>query len=161
MSVTHMDLVIGEATHRWLNANVPGWAGHTGTLSEAVAFALEGIMADARALRALSTPEIAGFLSAVEREALYQRQAKSTNDDAGKSDADWLFLLGYLGGKAVAAGTAADAAMMPSSLTLANEKRLHRIIAMAAVCLNWHAARVGAHTGVRPGIATPEGEDAA
>lgn len=34
-------------------------------------------------------------------------------------------------------------------------KLLHHIITTAAACLNWHAARTGADTRMRPGIATP------
>lgn len=88
--------------------------------------------------RALHTPEVVDFLVAVEREALFQREKWEGTDDAGKSDADWFWLIGYLAGKAM-------------SLSASPEKRLHHIITTAAACLNWHAARVGAYTTMRPG----------
>ena len=93
---------------------------------------------DAAKYRALNTPEVDDFLSAVHNEALHQRARWSSGHDAGKTDADWLWLLGFLSGKAVHAKT--------------SEKRLHHIITTAAACLNWHAARIGAHTAMRPGI---------
>lgn len=107
---------------------------------------------------ALNTPEIKDFLAAVEREALHQRNIHAHKGDAGKSDADWFWLLGYLGGKALHAGAVAraDAAFgnRPESVQ-AQEKQLHHIITTAAACLNWHAARVGTYQDMRPGIAAP------
>lgn len=95
---------------------------------------------DAARYRELATPEIHDFLKAVEREALHQRDRWGAEHDAGKTDADWFWLIGYLAGKAI---------NKP-------EKLLHHVITTAAACLNWHAARVGAHTAMRPGIADPE-----
>lgn len=94
---------------------------------------------DAAKYRALNTPEIHDFLKAVEREALHQRDRWAAEHDAGKADSDWFWLIGFLAGKAL---------HKP-------EKMLHHIITTAAACLNWHAARVGAHTAMRPGIAAP------
>jgi len=94
---------------------------------------------DAAKYRALNTPEIADFLAAVAREALHQRERWGPAGDAGKSDADWFWLLGYLGGKA----------MRPDA---SEEKRLHHIITTAAACLNWHGARVGAYAPTTPGV---------
>ena len=88
---------------------------------------------------ALNTPELVDFLAAVEREALHQRERWAASGDAGKSDADWFWLLGYLGGKALHSGDRDPA------------KRLHHIVTTAAACLNWHAARVGTYTAMRPG----------
>lgn len=91
---------------------------------------------DAKKYRALATPEISDFLKAVEREALHQRDRWGVEHDAGKADSDWFWLIGFLAGKAL---------HKP-------EKMLHHIITTAAACLNWHAARVSAHTAMRPGI---------
>ncbi|MPS27597.1 MAG: hypothetical protein E2576_11190 [Alcaligenaceae bacterium] len=101
--------------------------------------AANGDASDAAKYRALHTPEIANFLSGVENEALHQRERWCTSGDAGKSDADWFWLIGYLAGKAIRP----DASV---------EKRLHHIITTAAACLNWHAARVGTYLDMRPGI---------
>lgn len=97
---------------------------------------LAGLKAKAARYDELSTPEIHDFLVAVEREALHQRDRWGVNHDAGKADSDWFWLIGFLAGKAL---------HKP-------EKMLHHIITTAAACLNWHAARVGAHTAMRPGI---------
>ncbi|MCA3186564.1 MAG: hypothetical protein INH13_23665, partial [Cupriavidus sp.] len=93
---------------------------------------------DAAAYRRINTPEITDFLTAVHNEALHQRERWGAEGDAGKTDADWFWLLGYLGGKAMRAENI--------------EKLLHHIITTAAACLNWHAARVGHYTDMRPGI---------
>lgn len=97
---------------------------------------------DAENYRRINTPEIADFLSAVHNEALHQRERWGTQGDAGKADADWFWLIGYLAGKAIRPDTTP-------------EKRLHHIITTAAACLNWHGARVGAYVDMRPGIAEP------
>jgi hypothetical protein len=104
---------------------------------------IEELERDALKYRALHTPEIVDFIAAVEREALFQREKWGADGDAGKTDADWFWLLGYLGGKAIRS----DATQ---------EKRLHHIITTAAACLNWHAARVGAYTDMRPGTERPD-----
>jgi hypothetical protein len=85
---------------------------------------------------AINTPEIEPFLKAVENEALHQRDRWGTEHDAGKQDTDWIFLIGYLAGKVIKD----------------KDNTLHRIIAVAAACLNWHAAKTGVHTAMRPGI---------
>jgi hypothetical protein len=98
---------------------------------------------DAAKYRALHTPEVRDFLLAVEREALFQREKwQGADADGGKTVTDWFWLLGYLGGKAI----------RPDATP---EKRLHHIITTAAACLNWHAAEIGAYSGMRPGIAEP------
>lgn len=90
---------------------------------------------DADRYRELNTPEVANFIEAVEREAFHQRDRWGAEGDAGKTDADWFWLIGYLAGKAV---------NKP-------EKQLHHIITTAAACLNWHGARTGNYTAMRPG----------
>ena len=97
---------------------------------------------DAAKYRALNTPEIDDFVAAVQAEALHQRDRWAATGDAGKADADWFWLIGYLAGKAIAKN-------------VTPEKQLHHIITTAAACLNWHGARVGAYTDMRPGIAPP------
>jgi len=98
----------------------------------------QDVLRDAERYRAINTPEISDFLASVHNEALHQRERWGSDHDEGKTDADWFWLLGYLGGKAMHAAT--------------DEKRLHHIITTAAACLNWHAARVGAWASMRPGI---------
>ena len=87
-----------------------------------------------KALDAVDTPEIHDFVVAVQREAQHQRLRWDSEHDAGKTDADWFWLLGWLAGKAVHAKD--------------DDKRLHHIITTAAACLNWHAARMGASAGM-------------
>lgn len=83
----------------------------------------------------INNPHTDDFLEAVRLEAAHQRERWAADGDAGKTDADWFWLVGYLGGKAL---------MKP-------EKLLHHIITTAAACLNWHAHRTGASTVMRPG----------
>jgi hypothetical protein len=98
---------------------------------------------DAAKYRAINTPEIEHFLQAVHNEALHQRERWDSDHDAGKEDTDWYWLIGYLAGKAI----------RPNQT---REKVLHHIITTAAVCLNWHAARIGTHNAMRPGIEPPD-----
>lgn len=95
-------------------------------------------------LRALlNTPELHDFSKGVVLEATHQRERWSTDNDAGKQPADWFWLLGYLGGKALRAHIDGD-----------TEKALHHTISTAAACANWHAAVLG-KTSMRPGIEPP------
>lgn len=94
---------------------------------------------DAEAYRRINTPEVADFLAGVHNEALHQRERWGAEGDAGKTDADWFWLVGYLAGKAI----------RPDATP---EKQLHHIITTAAALLNWHAARIGAYAAMRPGI---------
>ena len=96
----------------------------------------EAITEKANRYDAINTPEIDDFLAAVQNEALHQRERWQNEHDAGKTDADWFWLIGYLAGKAL---------HKP-------EKMLHHIITTAAACLNWHAARTGHWANMRPGI---------
>ena len=97
---------------------------------------------DAAKYRAINTPEIYNFIKAVELEALHQRDRWGAQSDAGKADTDWLWLIGYLAGKAI---------NKP-------EKALHHIITTAAACLNWHAAKTGHYTDMRVGTVQPDKE---
>ena len=91
----------------------------------------------------LNAPEIIDFIKAVQLEAAHQRSRWGSDHDAGKTDADWFWLLGYLGGKALRANDGI-------------EKQLHRIIAISAAACNWHAAKLG-KTNMRPGVEKPLG----
>lgn len=92
-------------------------------------------------LNKINTPEIKEFLSSVENEAKHQRLRWPSENDSGKTNPDWFWLIGYLAGKALSAKT--------------HEKILHHIITTAAACLNWHSARLKL-TDMRPGIDRPE-----
>jgi hypothetical protein len=100
-------------------------------------------VADLRAL--INTPHTNNFLEAVRLEAVHQRERWGSEHDAGKTQADWFWLLGYLGQKALYAALAGD-----------TEKALHHTISSAAMLLNWHAALSGADTRMRPGIDAKE-----
>lgn len=88
----------------------------------------------------INSPHTEDFLEAVRLEAAHQRERWGSEHDDGKADTDWFWLIGYLAGKAI---------HKP-------EKQLHHIITTAAACLNWHAARSGADTRMRPGIEEPQ-----
>lgn len=97
---------------------------------------------------AINTPELKSFWSGAQNEALHQRERWGvTGDDAGKTDADWFWLIGYLAGKALHNPPRDD--MSPRDL------RLHRIITVAAAAANWHGALTGDYGEMRPGIAEP------
>jgi hypothetical protein len=66
------------------------------------------------------------FTKAVVLEAVHQRERWPDGHDANKGHEDWFWLIGYLAGKA----------LRPEQ---SNEKRLHRIITIAAAAANWHA----------------------
>jgi hypothetical protein len=103
----------------------------------------DGLQAEVDRLRSLiNTPHTNDFLNAVRLEAAHQRERWSVEHDAGKTDADWFWLIGYLAGKAL---------NKP-------EKQLHHIITTAAACLNWHANKTGASTSMRPGIEPPSSQ---
>jgi len=92
----------------------------------------------------INTPSTADFLESVKLEAAHQRERWAASHDAGKSDADWFWLIGFLAGKVMRPG---------QSL----EKRLHHIITTAAVCLNWHRHVTGEATEMCPGVEEPAG----
>ncbi len=113
-----------------------------GTWFGAMANENERLRAEVARLNALvNAPELLDFQKAVVLEAAHQRERWSATGDAGKADADWFWLIGYLAGKAMH-NPGDDAG-----------KQLHRIITIAAAAANWHAARLGAYTDMRPGTA--------
>jgi len=94
----------------------------------------------------INTPHTDDFWKAVSIEAEHQRQRWPSEQDAGKTPADWFWLVGYLGGKALHAHASGNV-----------EKAEHHIITTAAACANWHLAVFG-KTNMRPGIETPPTE---
>lgn len=102
----------------------------------------------------LNTPEVIDFGKALRLEAAHQRERWGSDHDAGKTDADWLWLLGYLASKALHNPPPFDA---PGHRAQQRDKKLHRIVTIAAAAANWHAQILGA-TNMRPGIAPPTGE---
>lgn len=93
----------------------------------------------------LNTPELVDFTKAVQLEAAHQRERWPSEQDEGKTPADWFWLLGFLSGKALQAHVLGH-----------REKALHHTISSAAALANWHAAILG-KTNMRPGIADPDG----
>lgn len=91
----------------------------------------------------LNTPVIDDFMKALPLEAAHQVERWGVAHDAGKTDADWFWLLGHLAGKA----------MHPDQPF---EKQLHHLITSAAMLLNWYGHKMGARTEMRPGINPPE-----
>ena len=88
----------------------------------------------------INTPQSGDFLRAVSIEAEHQRQRWGSLHDAGKTPADWFWLVGYLGGKALHAHAAGNI-----------QKAEHHVITAAAACENWHLDMFG-KTDMRPGI---------
>lgn len=99
----------------------------------------------------LNTPELHDFAKAVVLEAAHQRDRWGSDHDAGKTPADWFWLVGYLAGKALHAIVEGQRATGAPT-----EKALHHIITTAAVLANWHAEVEGTHTRMRPGIEPPK-----
>lgn len=105
---------------------------------------LEALQAEVDRLKAeRDHPETKDFFKGVPLEAAHQRARWPSEQDAGKSPADWFWLIGYLAGKCLAAHIAGN-----------REKALHHTISTAAALANWHLAIKGA-TIMRPGIDTP------
>jgi len=102
---------------------------------------IEELRAENERLKALiNAPHTHHFLEAVRSEVAHQVERWGTVHDRAKEPADWFWLLGYLGGKALASHVAGD-----------NEKALHHTISSAAVLANWWAHIKGAELGFTPG----------
>ena len=91
----------------------------------------------------INTPHAYDFIKAVSIEAEHQRQRWGASWDAGKTSADWFWLVGYLAGDVLHSHIAGNV-----------EKAEHHIITTAAACANWHRAIFG-KTDMRPGTSTP------
>lgn len=115
----------------------------------------ETLQAEVTRLRGLiNTPHTHDFIEAVKLEMPHQRERWGTSHDAGKTPADWFWLVGYLAGKALHALVSGNI-----------EKAKHHVITTAAALGNWFLAITGESTTMRPGIEPPassqgEGNDA-
>lgn len=89
----------------------------------------------------LNTPEVEDFDKAVPLEAAHQVLRWGAEADAGKTAADWFWLVGYLAGKALSAHLSGDL-----------HKAKHHCISTAAVLRNWHAHIRSGESAMRPGI---------
>lgn len=74
-------------------------------------------------------PIVDDFWVGVRAEKEHQLRRWGTTHDRNKAPADWFWLVGYLGGKALSAAIKGD-----------REKALHHCISTAAVLANWHDA---------------------
>lgn len=92
-------------------------------------------------LEIINSPETADFMAAVPLEAAHQRERWGSDHDTGKTAEDWVFLVGWLLGKASQALKAGD-----------TDKAKHHTISSAAALANWHAAIAGVDNQMRPGI---------
>lgn len=95
----------------------------------------------------LDTPEIDDFDKAIPLEAAHQVKRWGAEQDAGKTPADWFWLVGFLAGKALTAHIAGNI-----------EKAKHHCISTAAALRNWHAHIRSGESTMRPGIAAQEGK---
>lgn len=108
--------------------------------------ALQQRLAEAEKL--LNSPELHDFAKGEVNEAAHQRGRWASDNDSGKSPADWFWLIGYLAQRAMTAQMAGN-----------TDKALHHCISTAAALNNWHAAISGANSDMRPGIASPGDAD--
>lgn len=105
---------------------------HISTCPEHPLTAAKARVAELEAL--INSPEIIDFTRAVVFEAAHQRLRW---DDAGKVDFDWFTVGCYLASKAMwNPPEGGGEAQAPP------EKQLHRIITVAALMANWHAAKL-------------------
>jgi hypothetical protein len=112
--------ITDEQLAEWKDA--PAYAADAG--------AVPALVAEVERLRAIwNTPEVNDFAHGVVLEAQHQRARWGSDHDAGKENADWFWLIGYLAGKALAAANAGNI-----------DKALHHTISTAAALANWHAA---------------------
>lgn len=109
----------------------------------------------------LNTPELHDFGKAVVLEAAHQRERWEAEHDAGKTPADWYWLIGHLAGKCNTAHQRAhDERAGDTAVAMLREKAMHHAITTAAALANWHAAIAGTDTRMRPGIEMPAGFEA-
>ena len=89
---------------------------------------LREILAEIERLHGLlNTPEIEDWAKGVVLEAAHQVDRWGKEQDTSKYPADWFWLLGYLGGKALASDIAGD-----------REKARHHTISAGAALAHWH-----------------------
>lgn len=112
---------------------------------------VEELQAEIARLNAMiNTPHTDEWFEAVRLEAAHQIERWGTAHDAGKQPADWFWLLGYLGQKAMTSAMAGD-----------ETKARHHTISSGAMLLNWFRAMVRDSTAMRPGMDLPERADEA
>jgi len=107
----------------------------------------------------INTPELDDFLRAVHIEAVHQIERWGQASDRAKRPADWFWLVGYLGGKALHAAHEVDhlgKLSLPRDETLKaierhREKARHHCISTAAALYNWHCAIRGVDVRMCPG----------
>jgi hypothetical protein len=107
----------------------------------------------------LNTPELLDFTAGVISEAQHQRHRWGTEHDAGKTPADWHWLVAHLAGRALFHAHELDRLQrfsiqgehLQESIARHREKAVHHCITTAAAIANWHAAMLGL-TNMRPGI---------
>lgn len=92
----------------------------------------------------INTPHTHDFIQAVQLEMPHQRERWGNAHDAGKTPADWFWLVGYLAGKALHAVVSGNV-----------EKAKHHVVTSAAALGNWFLAITGENTAMRPGIEPP------
>ncbi len=88
----------------------------------------------------INTPELENFLRAVHIEAVHQVERWGEAGDRAKRPADWFWLVGYLGGKALHAAIGGDV-----------DKAKHHCVSTAAALYNWHCAISGTDVRMCPG----------
>lgn len=89
----------------------------------------------------LSTPSTNDWFKSVRLEAGHQNFTRDSKHDAGKTPADWFWLIGYLAQKAMTAHQEGEV-----------NKARHHTISTAAVLLNWFRAINGEQSGMVPGL---------
>lgn len=111
-------------------------------LVESLQHEIADLRRDAERMDALiNTPHTDEWFEAVRFEAAHQIERWGADHDAGKQPHDWFWLLGYLGGKALASALRGD-----------TEKAKHHTISSGAMLLNWFRAMTGDSNLMRPGI---------
>lgn len=88
----------------------------------------------------INSPELEQFLRGTHVEAVHQVERWGVAHDRAKRPADWFWLVGYLGGKALHAAIAGDI-----------DKARHHCISTAAALYNWHCAISGSDVRMCPG----------
>lgn len=114
--------------------------GHQAEIIAARAAVVELIVERDRLDAMINNPQTGMFLEAVRSEAAHQVERWGTVHDRAKAPQDWFWLLGYLGGKALAAHNAGD-----------EFKALHHTVSSAAVLANWFAAIKLGKSDMAPG----------
>lgn len=93
----------------------------------------------------IHTPHTDDFIKALPLEAAFQIEHWGSKHDEGKEPTDWLWLIGWLAGKATNAAITGDI-----------EKAKHHCISVSAVMLNWFRRLTGDNDTFRPGIGEKE-----